>query len=196
MILLRSNRIGTCLLISKPTSFSKIMSFHELFLLLNQEKLPLQSYRDVFHSPRTKALKNLYQNVHWFLATEKKAKTGVWDKTAIGSSTTEALGLKIYYMREHLLQPITKRSGAAVFLIWSYICELYDLRLLVWTFGSSSMRTCQKEFILSYLCLFTVSSPKSEFRSWKKTMKFLFGPFQKTAAPDSFIIEWRRRFVI
>ena len=34
-----------CLLISKPASLSKIVSFHELFLLLNQEKLPLQSYR-------------------------------------------------------------------------------------------------------------------------------------------------------
>ena len=52
---------------------------------------------------------------------------GAVQKKTFSFLTTEALGSKIYYMREHLLQPITKRSGVAVFLIWSYLCEWYTI---------------------------------------------------------------------
>ncbi len=136
--------------------------------------------------------------LHWnkvLKATDKKAKTGVWEKNGYWFMNNGGVRVENILHEGAYSSTNYEAIWRSSFLIRSYICEFHDLRLLVWTFGSSSMRTCQKQFILSYLSWFTVSW---EFMNWKrkKKWKFLFSSFQKTAAPDSFTIEWRRRFVI
>ena len=84
-------------------------------------------------------------------ATEKKSKNGCLGEN--GYWLINNGGVRVENILHERASSSTNYEAIwrSSFLIRSYICEFHDLRLLVWTFGSSSMRTCQKEFILSYL---------------------------------------------